>query len=359
MHLQPSLEQQVFEHQTSAILVISRELTILKLNPAAEDLFGVSGQQCLGQGLAELFVESESVFANLASTPLEQSFTHRQQSLVLRGGNRLIVDLTVVPMETDGHLLIEIQPLDRLLRINQDDRLINVQETTTELVRGLAHEVKNPLAGIRGAAQLLERTLDDERLSEFTNVIIRETDRLTGLVDTMLGPNRIPKIAPVNVHKVLEHVAQVAGASLVPDRLRVITFQRDYDPSLPDVDADEDQLIQAFLNIVSNACLALADTPDPRITLRTRALRQFTIAGRRHRLVAQIDVIDNGPGIPEHLQDRIFYPMISGRPDGTGLGLAITQTIVRRHDGILECHSEPGNTQFSVILPLTFEDDSP
>ncbi len=355
-----SLEQQIFEHQTSAILVVSRELTILKLNPAAEALFGVSAQQCLGQGLSEVFLEPESVLTNLSpSWPLEQSFTHRQQTLVARSGNRLIVDLTVVPMDADGNLLIEVQPLDRLLRINQDDRLINVQETTAELIRGLAHEVKNPLGGIRGAAQLLARTLDDGRLSEFTNVIIRETDRLTGLVDTMLGPNRIPKITSVNVHRVLEHVAQVAGASFLPDPDSVIDIRRDYDPSLPDLDADEDQLIQAFLNIVSNACLALADTLKPCITLRTRAVRQFSIAGQRHRLVAQIDVVDNGPGIPEGLLDRIFYPMISGRADGTGLGLAITQTIVRRHGGILECQSEPGNTQFSVILPLTFEESSP
>ena len=352
-----NLEQQVFEHQTSSILVISPGLDVLKLNPAAEALFGVSGQQCIGEPLADLFADPEDVFTKLTSAiSLERSFTHRQQSLVLRDGTRLIVDLTVVPMEDD--LLIEVQPLDRLLRINEDDRLINAQETTHELVRGLAHEVKNPLGGIRGAAQLLERTLIDESQSEFTQVIIRETDRLTGLVDSMLGPNRVPNITSVNVHKVLEHVAQVASASFLPDSHSAIEFQRDYDPSLPDLDADEDQLIQAFLNIVSNACLALAETIDAQVTLRTRALRQFTIAGVRHRLVAQIDIVDNGPGIPEDLQDRIFYPMISGRADGSGLGLAITQTIVRRHGGVLECSSVPGRTMFSMILPLTFEESS-
>ena len=345
------LDQQVLEHQTSAIVVVSSALSIKLVNPAAENLFGVSGHRVLGTCLETLFQHPDKVLGNsTGSVTGGQSFTLRQQHLYLPSGEQLIVDLTVVPIDGDD-LLIEAQPLKRLLRINLDDRLINVQETTVKLVRGLAHEIKNPLGGIRGAAQLLDRELNRPELAEYTQVIIREADRLTELVDNMLGPSRPLKIASVNVHKVLEHVARIAETGMQHTGL---DMRRDYDPSLPAVGADEDQLIQALLNLVSNACIALEDVPGGRITLRTRALRQFTIAGQRHRLVVQIDVIDNGPGIPEELIDRMFYPMISGRPHGTGLGLAIAQNIVRRHNGVLECASRPGRTRFSVLLPLTY-----
>ena len=341
--------RRVLEHQTIAVVVVSGALVVKFVNPAAEDLFGVSGHRVLGGHLRLLFRNPQEIIGDSAARSAgDQSFTLRQQHLALPNREDLVVDLTVVPMD-GGDLLIEAQPLNRLRRIHLDDRLINVQETTAELVRGLAHEIKNPLGGIRGAAQLLDRELDRPDLGEYTRVIIREADRLTKLVDDMLGPSRPLKIKPVNVHKVLEHVARIAESGMAPAELRM---GRDYDPSLPAADADEDQLIQALLNLVSNACIALEDVPEGRISLRTRALRQFTIAGRRHRLVVQIDVIDNGPGIPEELIDRMFHPMISGRPHGTGLGLAIAQNIVRRHNGVLECQSRPGRTQFSVILPL-------
>ena len=346
-----ALHRQVFEHQTSAIVVVSGALTIKLVNPAAEDMFGVSGPRVLGTRLDALFQHPEKILGNFpGSPPGERSFTLRRQHLRLSSDKELIVDLTVVPID-GGDLLIEAQPLKRLLRINQDNRLINVQETTAKLVRGLAHEIKNPLGGIRGAAQLLDRELNRPELAEYTQVIIREADRLTELVDNMLGPSRPLKIASLNVHRILEHVARIAQTGIAQPELKMV---RDYDPSLPAVDADEDQLIQALLNIVSNACIALEGSSGGRIKLRTRALRQSSIAGQRHRLVVQIDIIDNGPGIPEELIDRMFYPMISGRPQGTGLGLAIAQTIVRRHNGVLECESRPGHTQFSVILPPTF-----
>ena len=345
-----SLEQQVLEHQTSAILVVSPQLTLELVNPAAEALFGVSGQRVLGHSLAALFrAPGEALDRRVQACAVGESFTLRKQPLVLPGGEELIVDLTVAPMDEDGRLLIEAQPLNRLLRINRDDRLVQVQETAAKLARSLAHEIKNPLSGIRGAAQLLDRELRRPELSEYTQVIVREADRLTELVDAMLGPSRLLKIAPINVHKALEHVIQIVVAGPAGRRVAVA---RDYDLSLPLVEADEDQLIQALLNLVGNACNALEGMADGRIILRTRALRQFTIAGRRHRLAMQADVEDNGPGIPEKFIDRMFYPMISGRSDGIGLGLAITQTIVRRHLGVLECESRPGCTRFSVILPL-------
>jgi two-component system nitrogen regulation sensor histidine kinase GlnL len=219
------------------------------------------------------------------------------------------------------------------------------------LVRGMAHEIKNPLGGIRGAAQLLARELPDEGLKDYTNVIIAEADRLRNLVDRMLGSNKLPMLAMTNIHEVLERVCSLVEAETQGG----ITLVRDYDPSLPDVLIDREQMIQAVLNIVRNAMQAISAQNElrlGRITLRSRAMRQFTIGHIRHRLVAQIEIIDNGPGIPPELQDTLFYPMVSGRPDGTGLGLAITQNIISQHQGLIECDSHPGHTTFSIFLPL-------
>jgi two-component system nitrogen regulation sensor histidine kinase GlnL len=244
--------------------------------------------------------------------------------------------------------LLEIQPLDRLLRINRDDHHASVQETTRKLVRGLAHEIKNPLGGIRGAAQLLQRELATERQRDYTRIIIEEADRLRNLVDRMLGPSQVPRLVPVNIHQALERVVLLLEAE-APGR---ISFVRDYDPSLPEVEADLEQLIQALLNIVRNAQQALEKTPAPEIRLRSRIIRQFTIGTTRHRLVLRLDITDNGPGIPPDLFDRMYYPMISGRADGSGLGLSIAQSIVGQHGGLIECESKPGSTTFSIFLPL-------
>lgn len=219
------------------------------------------------------------------------------------------------------------------------------------LVRGLAHEIKNPLGGIRGAAQLLSRELPEESLKDYTNVIIEEADRLRNLVDRMLGSNKLPNLAPTNIHEVLERVSSLVEA----ESQGSITLVRDYDPSIPDLLLDREQMIQAVLNMVRNAMQAIAGQNDlrlGRITLRSRTLRQFTIGHTRHRLVCKVEIIDNGPGIPAELQETIFYPMVSGRPDGTGLGLAIAQNIISQHQGLIECESHPGHTVFSLFLPL-------
>ena len=347
------LARQALEHQSSAVLVISPSWRLKLMNPAAEALFGVSGRRALGAPLSVLFREFECVAGLLKESAGGQSLTLRQQSLRLRNGDCLVLDLTCTPMDGGEGLVIEAQPLNRLQRINQDDRLINIQETTASLVLGLAHEVKNPLGGIRGAAQLLDHELKQPELAEYTSVIIRECDRLTELVDSLLGPSRPLNIVRMNVHRALEHVARVAVDSAAEVRVRLV---RDYDPSIPNIDADEGLLIQALFNLVRNACIALEEVADAELRLRTKPLRQFTIHGRRHRLVVGIEVQDNGPGIPEELLDRMFYPMISGRAGGTGLGLAITQTIARRHQGMIECASRPGKTVFSIILPLSYEE---
>jgi two-component system nitrogen regulation sensor histidine kinase GlnL len=235
------------------------------------------------------------------------------------------------------------------MRINREKGLISSQENTQAMIRGLAHEIKNPLGGVRGAAQLLARELPDPALEEYTRIIIEESDRLRDLVDRLLGPHQKPRLTRLNIHEILEHVRMLLQAEAESD----VTFIRDYDPSVPDLLGDRSQLIQAILNIVSNGVRATRDNADSRIiTLRSRVQRQFTIGAQRHRLVCRIDISDNGSGIPPELQDSIFIPMVSGRPEGSGLGLAISQSIINQHKGLIECQSKPGDTVFTLFIPL-------
>ncbi|MCK5639830.1 MAG: PAS domain-containing sensor histidine kinase, partial [Gammaproteobacteria bacterium] len=261
--------------------------------------------------------------------------------------------LTAIPL-SDPHrepeLLVELNEVDRQLRINREENLLAQTSATRVLVRGLAHEIKNPLGGLRGAAQLLERELEDEELKEYTAIIISEADRLRNLMNRMLGPNALPQLRSTNIHEVLERVRRVMKVD-VPAGVKIVF---DYDPSIPELVADPDQLIQAILNLVSNAVQAVGDSGT--ITLRTRALRQYTIGQTRHKLVLCLEVIDDGPGIPEKMQESIFLPMVTGRAEGTGLGLAIAQSLINSHGGLIECNSSPGRTVFTVLLPLAVEE---
>ncbi|MCZ6709248.1 MAG: nitrogen regulation protein NR(II) [Gammaproteobacteria bacterium] len=340
----------VLDHLTSAVLVCDGALQVRYMNPAAEGVFRTSEQHSMGAVVNDLLYNDDSTaFADLRDIFASgQSITKRAAVFRIRDGTEVVADLTASLELLSNHLVIELQPINRLLRINRDDHSVFSQQTTRELVRGLAHEIKNPLGGLRGAAQLLERELGKSELTEYTHIIIEEADRLTELVDRMLGPNRKPQIEEVNVHEALEHVMRLVDAELAGQ----IEFVRDYDPSLPNIRADSTQLVQALLNILRNAGQALQHTRRPRISLKTRVVRQFTIGSTLHRLVAQIDITDNGPGIPEEMLDRIWFPMISGRPNGTGLGLAITQAIIGQHNGMIECTSRPGETCFSVFLPF-------
>ena len=247
---------------------------------------------------------------------------------------------------SEPEILLELTSLDRLLRITRDEILYSQQNATKELLRGLAHEVKNPLGGLRGAAQLLERELDSFELKEYTRVIIDEADRLQNLVDRLLGPNSVPKKRAVNIHEVLERVRSLVLVEITHG----LKIRRDYDTSLPELIADPDMLIQATLNIVRNASQALHQKGE--ITLRTRIERNHTIGHQRYRLVLKVDIIDNGPGIDEAFKEKIFFPMISGRAEGSGLGLSIAQSLIQQHSGIIECHSQPGYTCFSILLPI-------
>lgn len=354
MTINDALHRLLLDNLTTATLLLNADLRLEYMNPAAEMLLAVSGQRSHGQFISELFTESAEALSALRQA-VEQAhpFNKREAVLTAVTGQTLTVDYSVTPILNRGEtlLLLEVHPRDRLLRITKEEAQLSKQETTKMLVRGLAHEIKNPLGGIRGAAQLLARELPNEELKDYTNVIIEEADRLRNLVDRMLGSNKLPSLAMTNVHEVLERVASLIEA----ESQGSIILLRDYDPSIPDVLIDREQMIQAVLNIVRNAMQAIGGQNEMRlgrITLRTRTLRQFTIGHVRHRLVARLEIIDNGPGIPAELQDTIFYPMVSGRADGTGLGLAITQNIISQHQGLIECESHPGHTLFSIFLPL-------
>ena len=349
-----ALHRLLLDNLTTAVLLLDAELRLQYMNPAAEMLLAVSGQRNHGQFISELFTESPEALAALRQAVSQaHPFTKREATLTSLNGHSQTVDyaVTPIPARRETLLLLEIHPRDRLLRITKEEAQLSKQETTKLLVRGLAHEIKNPLGGIRGAAQLLSRELHEPSLRDYTDVIIEEADRLRNLVDRMLGSNKLPSLSMTNIHEVLERVCSLVDL----ESQGRITLVRDYDPSIPDVLIDREQMIQAVLNLVRNAMQALASQNDlhlGRITLRTRTLRQFTIGHTRHRLVCKVEIIDNGPGIPPELQDTIFYPMVSGRADGTGLGLAITQNIISQHQGLIECESHPGHTVFALFLPL-------
>jgi len=347
-----ALQSHILDNQATAVVLVDQALRVSYLNQSAEFLLATSAARCKGEPVLSVIHNGNELESQLQEAlSAEQSFTKRQAQLrVPASGQELSVDITVTPiaMAEFCGLLIELQPLDRLLRINREASQLQVQQTTRELVRGLAHEIKNPLGGIRGAAQLLSRELEAPGLSDYTNVIIEEADRLRNLVDRMLGPNRMPERGWVNVHRPLERVRTLLEAEY-PGRAR---FVRDYDPSIPEIFCADEQLVRALLNVTRTAMRALEGIPGAEITISTRAGRQFTIGNERHRLVVRIEITDNGPGIPAQLQDRLFYPMISGRPEGTGLGLSIAQSIVSQHGGLIECASRPGETRFTFLLPL-------
>lgn len=343
-----SFEQRVLGNLSTAVLLFDASLHLTYINPAGEMLFAISARQLLGQPVNNLFVCTEQHAARHIARAMETGrvLTEREITLLM-AGREVTVDCTVVPFsDPEGGLLLELQQVDRQLRISREERLLSQHEATRDLVRGLAHEIKNPLGGLRGAAQLLAAELPTAELREYTEVIISEADRLQSLVDRLLGPNTPAVFGEVNVHQVLERVRQLVQAESGPG----LTLVRDYDPSIPPLRADADQLIQAFLNLVRNAARALKN--EGRIVLRSRVQRQFTIGSQRYRLVAQIDVIDNGPGIPEELRERLFYPLVSGSVEGAGLGLSIAQSLVHRHQGLIECTSKPGETVFTVLLPV-------
>lgn len=350
-----SADSRILESLNTAVLVFDRSLRLDYLNPAGEMLLAVSARQAQGQSLHDLLPSALELSDRLKQAFEEdQPYAEHGVHLHLPSGQDITVDCTVTPMfdpATGTQLLVELNQMDRHLRIAREENILEQHQAARQLVRGLAHEIKNPLGGLRGAAQLLERELDDEDLKEYTRIIIGEADRLRSLVNRMLGPNQLPQMRACNIHQIVEHVRNLVAA----EGHSGLKLVRDYDPSIPDFKADPEQLIQAILNIVRNAMQALHG--PGRITLRTRTQRQFTIGQKRHKLVVRVDVIDDGPGIPPEMLETIFYPMVTGRAEGTGLGLSIAQSLVNVHGGLIECASRPGHTEFTILLPLEPLDD--
>ncbi|MCH8542552.1 MAG: nitrogen regulation protein NR(II) [Alcanivorax sp.] len=349
-----SVHKRLLDHLTTAVMMVDADLRIRYLNPAAEILLFASAQRSVGQRLPECFFDDEDSSAALYRCIEEgHPFTRREAKLAIAPGQEIVADYSVVQLSDPGQptsLLVELQPLDRMLRIGREEALVHAHQATRALVRGVAHELKNPLGGIRGAAQLLERALPDADLAEYTRVIIDEADRLRSLADRMLGPRRLPYFRSLNIHECLEHVRQLVLA----EHPEGVTVRRDYDTSLPEIPADRDQMVQVVLNLVRNAVQALTEAriEDARVILRTRVLRQYTIGTVRHRMVLKVDIEDNGPGIAEELRETLFYPMVSGRANGSGLGLSIAQSIINQHSGLIECESVAGKTVFSLLLPM-------
>ena len=335
---------------TCAILVLDSALQVTYMNQACEMLFGQSLQRVQGEILKQL-LRSDLLYAHLQTAVTQNAPQSIRECVIeLTNSNETVtVDCVITPLNNDSwqqQVLLEIQQVDRQLRIVREENMVHQQRAMRELVRGIAHEIKNPLGGLRGAAQLLESELSSADLKEYTQIIISEADRLKNLVNGMLGPRTLPREENVNIHEVLEHVRNLVSTDLT----HRIEFIRDYDPSIPEFQGDRDQLVQVVLNIVSNAVNALGDTG--KIQLRTRVLRQFTIQQKRYRHVLKIEICDNGPGVPTHLQDKLFLPMVSGTAGGSGLGLSIAQSLVHRHNGLIQCDSSPGQTCFSILIPL-------
>ncbi|GGI18106.1 MAG: nitrogen regulation protein NR(II) [Oxalicibacterium faecigallinarum] len=341
----------------SAVLLFDADGHIIYVNPAAENLLESSSKTLLNQTLAELFLSNEEL-AVLFQDALEHVFADKRQDLTLErmGREPLQVHVVVTALDNpDAPVLIELRENLQQLKLDREERLLDQSQANKELIRNLAHEIKNPLGGIRGAAQLLELELPErhlKELGEYTQVIIKEADRLQTLVDRLLAPHRRPHIVgDVNIHEVCERVRSLITSEF-PNGLKI---RRDYDLSIPEFRGDKEQLIQAVLNIAHNAAQVLATrmkSGDAELILRTRIARQVTLAKVRYRLALDLHIIDNGPGIPPDIRDRIFYPLVSGRDGGSGLGLTLAQTFVQQHMGVIECESRPGYTDFRILIPL-------
>ncbi|MCB2264193.1 MAG: PAS domain-containing protein [Candidatus Thiosymbion ectosymbiont of Robbea hypermnestra] len=345
------LGRRVLDNLVTAVLLFDGDLCPLYINPAGEMLLQVSARHMLGQPIGALIPWSGCPLERRLREALttRRPVTEREVSIPLPNDRTIQVSCTILPLhhaDAPAEVLVELCQVDRHLRIVREEHLIAQHQATQALLRGLAHEIRNPLGGLRGAAQLLEQELTDESCREYTRIIIDEVDRLRKLLDRMLGPNLLPRKERVNIHQILEHVCRLLSA----EHPEGPVIARDYDPSIPDFSADPDRLIQAVLNLARNA--VAASGPTGRVELRTRVLRQFTLGNQSHRLAMRVEVIDNGAGVAPELQERIFLPMVSGHPGGTGLGLPIAQELINQHGGLIEYESRPGRTRFFVYLPL-------
>ena len=335
------------------VLVVQADDRVLFANASFEDVMGLSRRSLHGADAAELFVDVPAMRQAIAGARRHDFSALRfDDQLKRQGAEPYAVHVVVATTESPDEVVVELLPQETQTRQDREERQMEQAQANKELIRNLAHEIKNPLGGIRGAAQLLQLELDSRDLTEYTQVIVREADRLQTLVDRLLAPHRRPQVVGnVNIHEVCERVRTLILAEF-PKGLQV---RRDYDTSLPEFRGDVEQLIQAVLNIAHNAALALKDRiamGDGQIILATRIARQVTFVKKRFRLALELHVIDNGPGIPEDIRERLFHPLVSGRDGGSGLGLNLAQSFVQQHQGLIECESQPGRTDFKILIPL-------
>ena len=343
------------DHLATMVAIVQPDGRCVFVNAAFESVLGLSRRSVLRGSLFDWFVDSQPLRDTVAAVVRNEYATSRLEAQLRRTASAhdaLPVHVIVNQMDRSSNVVVELVELEQQTRQDREERALDQAQANKELIRNLAHEIKNPLGGIRGAAQLLEMEVESRALTEYTQVIIQEADRLQALVDRLLAPHRKPHVvSDVNIHEVCERVRSLILAEF-PRGLQVA---RDYDISIPDFRGDREQLIQAVLNIAHNAAQALAERVtlgDACITLRTRIARQVTLGKQRYRLALDLHIEDNGPGIPESIRDRIFYPLVSGRDGGSGLGLTLAQTFVQQHQGMIECDSVPGRTNFKIVIPL-------
>ncbi|HKB82710.1 MAG TPA: nitrogen regulation protein NR(II) [Burkholderiales bacterium] len=339
----------------TAVVLLDLKHVVQYVNPAAENLLAISAKNIVGTPIERVIADPELMIAAVNYAKENNcSYTQHELALAVTGHARVDVSCTITPMEVSEPtgFLIELSPLQQQLRIAREERLMDQSTQNRELIRNLAHEIKNPLGALRGAAQLLDRELDRPELHEYTQVIMKEADRLQSLMDRLLTPHRLPQVTHFNIHEALDRVRSLLLAEF-PDG---VTIHQDYDVSLPPLTADREQIIQALLNIARNGAQAMQGRG--RIVLRTRIARRATLARKMHRLALLVSVIDNGPGIPDDLKDKIFFPLVSGREGGHGIGLTIAQTFVSQHQGTIEVESRPGETCFNLLFPISNEADS-
>ena len=343
--------QTIIDNLHSAIIVIGDKLQVKCINPAAEMLFHISNTRASKKNIRDLINDAHEFFDRLERSMISSHpYTVYDDQLRLHNHTIIDVDYSVSPIQYQGNgkfLLLEFIRLKTHHKIAHEESIRTQYEASKSLLRGLAHEIKNPLGGIRGSAQLLERELSNESDKQFTQIIINETDRLKNLLDRMVGPRDIPTKSDINIHQVLEHVRQ-----LVTAENNHLNISADYDPSIPELQADEAMMIQVILNITRNAVTAISDMKDGTIKFKSRAKRNCKIGTQTYPLVARVEIEDNGSGVPKELQEKIFMPMITGHAEGTGLGLSIAQSLAQQHNGLIEFSSHPSKTIFTISLPI-------
>ncbi len=345
------LPEKLFDYLNSAVMCIDQNHKICQINATTEELFEMSEGGLVNASLESIILQTNDTFFRSLSFVANnnQPITERETHFALSNGKKMIVDYSIKPInefDDETRFFIEISPISRHIQIAKDEYAHTQKQAAAQLTRGMAHEIKNPLGGIRGAAQLLASEINNPELKEYTDVIIKEADRLTDLLNNMLGPNKALDKQNVNILEILEHIRQVLMAACQ----KQIIFQRDYDPSIPEISADKNQLIQAFMNLARNAIQAIDERG--KIIFKTRILNQHTIGIHKYPTVLMVSITDNGSGIDKEVANNLFLPMVTSKQDGSGLGLPISQKIIMDHGGIIQCNPGENTTSFNTLLPL-------